>query len=132
METIKGVVFNKFQYISTLYENVQDKLAIFTNQTTDVLYNSTTLITYHANNLVVDGTINNVPKSKFAFLTNITSDIQAQINTKLNTTSLSSYAHLASPIFTGSIKKYTNCNNKLHLWIDIGYANTNKRKSEYN
>ena len=49
------------------------------------------------------GCINGVAYDKFAYLTNMASDIQAQINTKAKTTTLSSYAPLASSIFTGSI-----------------------------
>ena len=38
--------------------------------------------------LTVDGNINSVPNFKFAYLTNITSDVQTQINNKANTTDL--------------------------------------------
>ena len=50
----------------------------------DMVDNSVLSSAYIKRNLTVDGNINNVPNSKFAFLTNITSDIQTQINNKSN------------------------------------------------
>ena len=58
-------------------------MSVFKNFTY-ISYNSSTLTTTYGNNLIVSGNINSVPNSKFAFLTNITSDIQTQINSKSN------------------------------------------------
>ena len=80
MGTINGLVYNKFQYLTNIFADVQGQLNPLINKTKDTFYNGTTLITYHANNLVVDGTINNLPKSKFAFLTTLASNVQTQID----------------------------------------------------
>ena len=61
-------------------------------KTTDTNYNVISLLTTHNNNLQVNGNINNVPYSKFAYLTNITSDVQTQLNNKSNI-SVSSVAY---------------------------------------
>ena len=68
-------------------------------KTTYIAYNGSTLTTTHGGNLVVSGNINSVPSSKFAYLTNITADVQAQINSKSPT---------ASPTFTGTINSLGN------------------------
>ena len=49
---------------------------------------------YISRNLQVDGTINNVPNSKFAYLTNVTSDIQTQINSITGGTSHGNFSNL--------------------------------------
>ena len=49
---------------------------------------------YISRNLQVDGTINNVPNSKFAYLTNVTSDIQTQINSITGGASNGSFSNL--------------------------------------
>lgn len=46
----------------------------------DMVDNSVLSSAYIKRNLTVDGNINNVPNSKFAYLTNITSDVQASLN----------------------------------------------------
>ena len=54
----------------------------------DMADNSVLSSAYISRNLLVYWNINSVPNSKFAFLTNITSDIQTQINNKSSSTDL--------------------------------------------
>jgi hypothetical protein len=90
------------------------------NKTTDIIYTPLTLTTSLINNLIVSGNINNISYSKFGFLTNITSDIQTQINTK---------APISSPTFTGTVNGITatmvglsNVNNTTDLLKPISTA----------
>lgn len=76
--------------------------------TTDILYTPLTLTTSLINNLTVNGNINNVPNAKFGYLTNITSDIQAQINSKASSTNLTSAIALLGGLSTNNSWSGTN------------------------
>ena len=51
-------------------------------------YASGTLTTTYGNNIVVTGKINNIPNATINYISGLTSDAQTQINTKANTTDL--------------------------------------------
>jgi hypothetical protein len=97
---INNVPNSKFAYLTNITSDIQTQInnkssstdltttntniTTLQTKTTDISYNSSTLTTTYGNNLIVSGNINSVPNSKFAFLTNITSDVQTQINSKSN------------------------------------------------
>ena len=65
-------------------------------------------------NLTVNGKINNIPVSTIAYISNLTSDIQEQINTKSNITDVSTLqtlvntkANIISPTFTWTVNGIT-------------------------
>ena len=97
---INSVPNSKFAFLTNITSDIQTQInnkssstdltttntniTTLQNKTTDISYNSSTLTTTYGNNLIVSGNINSVPNSKFAYLTNITSDLQTQINSKSN------------------------------------------------
>ena len=83
---INNVPYSKFAYLTGISSDVQGQFnTANTNitelqaKTTDMSYNSTTLTTRYSQNLIVDGCMNNVPYSKFAYLTDISSNVQGQL-----------------------------------------------------
>ena len=83
---MNNVPYSKFAYLTDISSDVQGqfntantKITELQAKTTDMSYNSTTLTTRYSQNLIVDGCMNNVPYSKFAYLTDISSNVQGQL-----------------------------------------------------
>ena len=68
---INNIPATTIGYISNLTSDAQTQLTALKTKTTDINYDSLTLTSTYTNNLIVSGKINNVPYSKFAYLTGI-------------------------------------------------------------
>ena len=98
--TLNSITPTVFGYLSGVTSSIQNQFNDITYVLAGIDYSPTTFITYIDNttsttNLLFSGTLNNISSTKFGYLANVTSDIQAQISA-INTISLS-----ANNIFTG-------------------------------
>lgn len=74
--------------------------------------------------LPADSSLGDVSAVEFGYLANVTSDVQAQINSKLATTSAASiYAPIASPTLTGTVSLPTDTSIGDVSATEIGYLN---------
>jgi len=103
--TITNATLQKLQYISTISSDIQiqtttnatnigeskDKITTLTTKNTDISYTAGTTTTTIANNLVFTGTLNNIIPAVFSYLSNLSGNIQDQLNTSAIKLSAISY-----------------------------------------
>ena len=98
--TLNSISPTTFGYLSGVTDLIQNQFNDISYSITGIDYSPSTFTTFIDNtcsttNLLFSGTLNTIPSAKFAYLANVTSDIQAQI-TAINSISLSS-----NNVFTG-------------------------------
>ena len=109
------VTTNKFKS-TTIY----GILNVIDNPNGNIISNTTL-----SGNLTVGGKINNIPVSTIAYISNLTSDIQAQIDSKANTTDLTTTNNNVTTISSNITSLQTSVNLKGGLSSDNTWSGTN-------
>lgn len=113
--TINNINTTTFGYISGLTSSAQTQISNLATKLTDISYSAST--TTIANNLVFTGTLNNIIPTVFSYLSNLSGNIQDQLNnlsTRITNVELVGTI-IMSPLYdlqTTTNNKYLMCNGQ--------------------
>ena len=114
--TINNISTTTFGYISGLTSSAQTQISNLATKLTDISYSAST--TTIANNLVFTGTLNNIIPTVFSYLSNLSGNIQDQLNslsTRIANVELVGTIIMSplNDLQTTTNNKYLSCNGQL-------------------